>query len=426
MALIRPLRAVRYDPSLVDLAACLAPPYDVISDEERERLYARDLRNIVRIDYGLDHADDVPGSCDRYTRAQEQLDSWISLGVLRRDPRPAIYVLEHEFAADGRRDCRRGIFALARALPWERSDVLPHERTLRGPREDRLRLMRATRTQTSAVFCLYDRAPGLAGVLEASRERPPAAEVRFPGETGEEGLRLSIIDEPGDLAAATEALAAARLYIADGHHRFETAAAYAAERRAAEPGAGEDADFAWTLLHLSAADDPAVRVLATHRLVRPGLGVPATLAELVPRLDPGFEIIAQPSLVAALAAAETVAGDRHAVAVGAADGAALLVAARPAGAAPRDRLDVSAVQERILVHACGLDRERISAGALGYTRHAEEAAEAVGSGRAALAVCLRPCSTREMIDVSDAGEQMPQKSTYFIPKVPTGLVLSPL
>jgi uncharacterized protein (DUF1015 family) len=424
---LAPLRAVRFDPAQVDLGGVLAPPYDVISPEQLEALHARDLRNVVRIDDGRDLPGDRPGVEDRYTRAAGHLRAWLHLGILARDPRPAVYVTDHDFVAeDGSRRTRRGVYLRTPARPWEEAAVLPHERTLRGPKEDRLALMRTTRTQTSAVFCLWDRAPGICEALAAATDRPSDASASTAGEADREDHRLWVVDDPTLRGAVLEALAPARLYIADGHHRFETAAAYAAERRAAEPGAPADADFGMCLLHLCGADDPAIEVLPTHRLVLPRAGVPTTSGDLLARLE--GRLVAEPAagLAEAMAGARRHRESEHAFAVATRDGALLLRAPRRDGGSPRAGLDVSVLQEVVLEGACGLDAEAIAQGALAYARTVEEARASVAAGTAALAVCLNGCTTGEIIAVSDARETMPQKSTYFYPKVPTGLVLSPL
>jgi uncharacterized protein (DUF1015 family) len=422
-----PLRAVRYDPARVDLGAVLAPPYDVISEAQREGLYARDPHNVVRVDFARDEPGDEAGVSDRYTRAAAVLRARLDAGILIRDPRPALYVADHEFvAAGGERRTRRGIYVRTPALPWDEAAVLPHERTLRGPKEDRLRLMRATLTQTSAVFSLWDRAPGIDEALAAATAREPDAEGVTAGEVDSERHRMWVVDDPAGVAAVLEALGPSRLYIADGHHRFETAATYAAERRAAEPGAGTDADLGMTLLHLCAADDPAIEVLPTHRLVRPGPGVPDRVADLLARLDGAFTAEPAASLEAAVAAAAAHRDAEHALAVAGADGAFLLLAPRRGGVSPRAALDVTVLQEVILERGCGLSADAVAGGALSYTRDVPQAEECVAAGSAALAVCLNGCTTAEIIAVSDAHETMPQKSTYFYPKVPTGLVLSPL
>ena len=428
MAVVRPLRGIRFDTAHVDLGSALAPPYDVISDALRTELYGRDLRNIVRIDEGETYADDVTGSNDRYSRARQHLDAWLVLGLLTQDEAPALYVHDHTFTAEaGDRRTRRGLFVRVRALPWGESDVLPHEHTLRGPREDRLRLMRATRAQTSAPFLMWDRAPGLHAILDTAVEGARAETAETPGENGPEEHRLVVIDEPADIAAIVEALAGARLYVADGHHRFETAAAYAQERREAAPGTTAEDGSQWTLAYLCDAADPSLEVLPTHRVVRPAAGLPADGRALAAKLPDGWSAESRPSLQAALGEAAARRGELHAVALVAPDGVQLLTTPRRTTAAsPRDRLDVRVVQDDILGTALGISPEQITAGALGYARHAADAEAEVHAGTAAFALCLVGCTTAEIIDVSDAGEQMPQKSTYFHPKVPTGLVLAPL
>jgi uncharacterized protein (DUF1015 family) len=418
---------VRFDTAHVNVGRALAPPYDVISPEQRERLYGRDLRNIVRIDFGREEPGDVPGVEDVYTRAAGHLRSWLELGVLARDPRDAVYVADHEFTTeDGERRTRRGIYARTPALPWDRAAVLPHERTLRGPKEDRLALMRATRMQTSAVFCLWDSAPGIDEALSTATGRDPDVEAWTRGEVDKERHLLWVVDDPAQLGAVLEALGPSRLYIADGHHRFETAATYAEERRAAEPDAPADAGFAMTLIHLCAAGDPAIEVLPTHRLVRPAPGVPDRVADLAARLGGAFTAEPAADLAEAVAAARRHRDADHALAVAGQDGAFLLRTPRRPTGSPRAALDVTVLQEVVLERGCGLDADAVAHGALGYTRSVVEAEEAVAAGTAALAICLNGCTTAEIIAVSDAHETMPQKSTYFYPKVPTGLVLSPL
>jgi uncharacterized protein (DUF1015 family) len=427
MAHLRPLRAVRYDTSIVDFGSVLAPPYDVINPAQQQELYARDLRNIVRIDYGAELPGDVADKDDRYTRARGHLDSWLRLGVLRRDDAPALHVTDHEFlGADGRRHVRRGILGRVPARRWEDSEVLPHERTLRGPKQDRLSLMRSTGTQTSAVWVMWDRAPGIAEALAAATGRAPDMEGETAGELDVERLRLWVVSDPRQLAAIDAALEPGRLYIADGHHRFETAAAYAAERRAAEPDAPDDADFAMTLVYASAADDPVLDIWPTHRLLRPAAGLPPSRDDLAARLSgAGFTLEPRDDLAGATAEARARLQTHHAFGVQAPDGAALLTAPRTPAASPSASLDVSVLADRVFA-ALGISADAITGGALAFTRDVAEAERAVGSGEAALAFTTNASTTAEIIAVSDAAEVMPQKSTYFYPKVPTGLVLSPL
>jgi uncharacterized protein (DUF1015 family) len=424
MADVQPLRGIRFNPEVVRLGGVLAPPYDVIDDEQRETLYGRDLRNIVRVDFGNDLPGDTPGSNDRYTRAAEHLEAWLTLGVLIRDSRAAFYVTEHHFVSpEGTDRVRRGLIARVRAAPWAASDLRPHEHTLRGPREDRLALMRATAMQTSPVFAIWQEAGGVADLLDEVAVPPAAAGGRTDGEIGGEKHLLWVVDDDARVAAIHDALLGARLYIADGHHRYETAAAYAAERAA--QGDGPEAESQFALVYLCDAADPGISLLPTHRLLLPRPGVAFSLDDLWMRLEDSWEVERSDSLAAAAASAAAMRQTRHAFAVRARDGVAVLACPRLEAGSPRAALDVVVLQEEVLAPA-GADQVAIREGALAYTRSLDEVDRAVTGGEAVLGFVVNPATPAEMVAVADAAEVMPQKSTYFYPKVPTGLVLSPL
>jgi uncharacterized protein (DUF1015 family) len=423
MAEVQPFRGTRYNPEHVKLGGVLAPPYDVITAQQRDELYGRDMRNIVRIDYGITYPSDVDGVDDQCTRASSFLTSWLELGILVRDTPPGFYVVDHHFRhPEGGERRRRGVLATVGARPWESSDLRPHERTLRGPKADRLALMRATRAQTSPVFAVWTGAAGIAETLEAVATGDALLGGRIDGEIASEKLLLWRVADPSHIASIATALEHAALYIADGHHRYETAAAYAAERRAAEPDAPDDAPFERSLVYLTAADDPGITILPTHRLVRPGPGIAFSLDDLWARLDDAYETVPAADGRSALAGAASMHETHHAFAVVAHDGAAVLRRPHRAGGSPRDRLDVAVLETEVLGPA-GVSRDMISGGALGYTRDADELDAAVRRGEATLAFGVSPVSAGEVIAVADAGETMPQKSTYFYPKVPTGLAL---
>ncbi|MBJ7594563.1 MAG: DUF1015 domain-containing protein [Candidatus Dormibacteraeota bacterium] len=424
MADVRPLRGIHFNPDLVHLGGVLAPPYDVIDDAQREELYGRDLRNIVRIDFGRQLPGDEPGVSDRYTRAAEHLAAWLSIGVLVRDPEPSFYVTEHRFPApDGSDRVRRGLIARVRATAWEDSDLRPHEHTLRGPKEDRLALMRATSTQTSPVFAVWQGAAEMDALLAGAAGGRGLLGGRIDGEIGSEKHLLWVVNDPPQVHAIEEALRGARLYIADGHHRYETAAAYAAERAAA--GDEPDADSQFALVYLADANDPGISLLPTHRLLLSRAGAAFSLDDLWMRLDDGWDVAPSDDLAAAGAAAAAQRDGHHAFAVRARDGAAVLSRPRSSGRGACAALDVVVLQDQVLGPA-GADGAAIREGALAYTRSLPEVDRAVAAGEAVLGFGVNPATTAEMIAVADAGEVMPQKSTYFYPKVPTGLVLSPL
>jgi uncharacterized protein (DUF1015 family) len=423
MAAVQPFNGTRYSPEHVKLGGVLAPPYDVISDAKRDELYGRDMRNIVRIDYGERYPDDVDGINDVYTRATSFLRSWRELGVLVRDDPPGFYVVDHHFPRpDGTQRRRRGLLGTVGATAWERSDLRPHERTLRGPKQDRLALLRATRAQTSPVFAMWKHAHGIDEILAGFATGSALLGGRIDGEIGSEKLLIWRVSEPAHVAAIAGSLAGASLYVADGHHRYETAAAYAHERRAAEPGAPRDAPFERSLVYLAAADDPGITILPTHRLVRPGPGIAFSLDDLRARLDDVYETEPAPDAAAALTTAAAARATHHAFAVVAPDGAAVVRRARDARGSPRDRLDV-AVLEREVLGPAGVSAAAIGGGALTYTRDPAALDAAVRSGEAILGFGVAAVTTDEVVAVADAGETMPQKSTYFYPKVPTGLAL---
>ena len=423
MAIVLPFEGTRYNPEHVKLGGVLAPPYDVITDAQREELYGRDLRNIVRIDYGVSYPNDVEGVDDRYTRAASFLASWLDLGVLVRDVPASFYVVDHHFQhPDGTRRMRRGVLGTVAATPWEASDLRPHERTLRGPKLDRLALLRATRAQTSPVFAVWTDADGIAETLDGVAIGDALLGGRIDGEIASEKLLLWRVADQKQVEAIERAVRGAALYVADGHHRYETAAAYAAERRDADADAPPGARWERCLVYLAAADDPGITILPTHRLVRPGPGIAFSLDDLWARLDDVYEAVPAADGRAALAAAASMHSTHHAFAVVAHDGAAVLRRPRRGEGSPRDRLDVAVLEAEVLGPA-GVSRDMISGGALAYTRDPGELDAAVTRGEAILAFGVLPVSTDEVIAVAGAGETMPQKSTYFYPKVPTGLAL---
>jgi uncharacterized protein (DUF1015 family) len=423
MATVLPFEGTRYNPEHVKLGGVLAPPYDVISDAKREELYGRDMRNIVRIDYGVSYPDDVEGVDDRYTRASSFLVSWLELGVLVRDDPASFYVVDHHFQhPDGTQRRRRGLLGTVAATAWESSDLRPHERTMHGPKADRLALLRATRAQTSPVFAVWTDAGGIAETLDGAATGNALLGGRIDGEIGSEKLLLWRVANPERVAAIEQALRGAALYVADGHHRYETAAAYAAERRAADVAAPPGAPFERCLVYLAAAVDPGITILPTHRLVQRAPGIAFSLDDLWARLDDVYETVPAADGRAALAAAASMHTTHHAFAVVAHDGAAVLRRPRHDDGSPRERLDVAVLETEVLGPA-GVSRDMISGGALTYTRDPDDLDAAVLNGEAILAFGVSPVSTDEVIAVAGAGETMPQKSTYFYPKVPTGLAL---
>ncbi|MEO8631967.1 MAG: DUF1015 domain-containing protein [Chloroflexota bacterium] len=390
MAEFIPFRGFGYDPSIAGpLSSQICPPYDVIDEKERERLYARSPYNFVRIEFPKDGPD------DRYARAASDLSDWIRREVLRRDGRDSFYLHEHEFEVAGRRFERRGIFGALRLYPQSDGVVLPHELTFPKAKADRLELLRASRANTSPVFGMFADEHGL---MRSLGEAPltPAGDTTI----GAERHRLQRIDDPATIGQIASALSDRRVYIADGHHRYETALNYLAELVDVGPKAPER----YTLAFLCALDDPGLRIFATHRVVRGGDdALEAAIARSFDfgEIDRGALGDIQPGIVVAR------------------DGVFRSLTMRPTvdlSALPKawQNLPV-AIAEELLV------RPAREAGAEITYEHDLERAIAAGT-----AILLRAVEPSTLQRIADAGERMPQKTTYFFPKVPAGLVVRTL
>ena len=275
MADVQPLEAIRYAPD-VNLARVVCPPFDTIAPKEQRRLYGRSPHNAVRLE--------LPKGGDPYKAAAKTLRQWLNKGTLVRDEGLAFYAYQQEFAHGGESYRRRLLFGRLRLEPWDSGAVLPHERTFRGPKEDRLKLLRSLRLNTSPIFLVYpDSQQRVAPLVARAAGVEPT--VQFSDEDGS-AHSLWRIDDPHVVATISRGLQSEKLYVADGHHRYETALAYSEERQA---GDGRES---FVLVVLAAADDPGLLVLPIHRLVDVDLPVENAL-EL---LDTLFEVESRPSL----------------------------------------------------------------------------------------------------------------------------------
>jgi len=424
MAVIKPFRPLRYAPAVVgDLAQVVAPPYDVISATYRDRLYHRSPYNVVRVILN-------PAS-DPYAAAAGELAAWQRGGALVRDAAPAVcFYVENFRLPDGSARERAGIMAAVRLEAFSTGRIRPHERTFARAKEDRMRLLRACRTNLSPIFGLYagrphalDPARGIAAV------RPP--DIDLHDDAGERH-RVWFVTETPAIDAIAAALADAELVIADGHHRYETALAYRDELHAAgqrDPEAPHD----FILMYLTSINDPGLVILPTHRVLHQ---LPTgNLTDLTGRLRPWFRLqmfppTAQPEFMTAVRAGHgrfgLVLRDHESfILASIADEAG--VASCLASLAPAVRaLDVAMLDTVVLRRLVGIDcTAEAQAGRLTYTHDESSALEAVAAGAAA-AFLINPPSIAEVVAVCAAGETMPEKSTYFFPKLLSGLVFRPL
>ena len=389
VAEVRAFPGLRYDDHVAGpLSDLICPPYDVISDDDRRRLLARNERNFVRIEL----PDPKP---EGYAAAARYLREWRAGGVLRTDP-PSLYLHEHDFTLGGARATRRGVFVALRLYGAGENVVLPHERTFPKAKADRLDLLRATRTNTSPIFGMI--AGAAMRPLDGARSTP-AGDARL----GDDAHRLRRLDDPAALGAFVEAMRGERVYIADGHHRYETALTYANERRAPE---GSPERF--VLSYLCALDDPGLRILGTHRVVtggRAALDTAVALSFTATEIDPTTMERERPGIV--------IARDD------------VLMRLEPRADADRTALPSAwrdlpvAIAEELLL------RQARDAGAeIAYEHDTGRAIARARGG--SVAVLVRAVEPHTLRAVADAGERLPQKTTYFYPKVPTALVVRSL
>jgi uncharacterized protein (DUF1015 family) len=417
MADIQPLRALHYDQTLVGpLADVTSPPYDVIDAEQREELLKRSPFNVVAVDL-------PKGEPDPYATAGELFEAWQLQGVVVRDPEPSLWAHTQAYTGpDGQTRIRQGFFCRVRIEGYGPGRVRPHERTHPGPKEDRLRLMRATRANLSPIFSLFSDPAGAAWkALEPATETEPWGEVTDGDGTNHKLWRTS---DPEAIAAVQEATRDVELLIADGHHRYETANTYAEEL-------GGDGEHRYVLMCLVALEDPGLTVFPTHRLVG-GLDRERQEA-LREALRRDFEIVEVPL---EQIAPEPGLGPLQ---LGYIDShhqqpyrlmlkdQAIADAALPGFSEAYRSLDTGVLEALLLKGALGLSDEDISHfNGLFYARSTEEALAMVRSGEYDAAFLMRPPPVSQVRDVAASGENMPPKSTFFYPKLLTGLLFNPL
>jgi uncharacterized protein (DUF1015 family) len=423
MAEMVPFRGLRYGPQVEGgLSGVIAPPYDVISPQQQEALYRRSPYNVIRLEYGREPAP------ERYAAAARALADWRSDGIaLRAEERPALYRYTQRFEHGGRTYQRTALIGRVKLEPIEAGVIRPHEYTMAKPKEDRLALLRATRTNISPVYSLVDDADGsFRRALTAAPTADRAVGEDLVGQSHE----IEVIVDDAAIAALVRGLRDRPLYIADGHHRYETALAYQAERP-------DDPAAAYVLMAVSAADDPGLLILPIHRLVRPrsqGGDFEGGLSRLFDIEDAGA--LDDAGAVARLAGDLRASSEELTLgALGLRSGRALRLRLRdraaveagmPAERAPAwKQLAVNVLQFGVLEPLLGIDAGALVSGEyVEFTEDAAEAAEAVRRGHARLAFLVPATRPDELIAVADAGDRMPQKSTYFYPKLGTGLVLN--
>ncbi|MBI3735794.1 DUF1015 domain-containing protein [Candidatus Sumerlaeota bacterium] len=441
MAEIKPFIASRYAPPLrAELDKLLTPPYDVITPAMQEAFYTAHPKNLVRVDFGKE----APGDNEtenKYARSARTWAEWNDDGTIVPDPRPAIYVYEQEFDLPGRgQRKRRGFFAAVKLEDFSEGGIRAHEHTFAGPKADRLNLMRATNTNLSPIFCIYDDSERNADRLIAK-----AIEGSTPVETAIDGIthRLWTVDDPEAAAEIVAAMKPHRLYIADGHHRYETSLNYRAEMREKSGKTGGEEPFDYTLMFLANTHDEGLEILPTHRVLSKRSCDNINIERVLKRLSTDFEVIDMDEEIADPAkAAQTLTERLEEAGRGGVSYVLLLPENRaylltihkdadPDKLIPGKEiaravkaLDVTLLHRYIIQHVW-LDnpKEELDDADVTYVKDASEAIRLVLSGSHGAGFLLNPTKIEQVIQIAGLGMRMPHKSTFFYPKIITGLVI---
>ncbi len=421
MAEIRPFRALRFNTEKAgDIAELVCPPYDIISEEQRLAYLSKNPDNIIRLE--------LPKGDDPYNEAGKTLRTWLDEGILRQDDKEGVYIYEEEFTVNGLHTRFKGCIVRVKLEEFSKGIVLPHEETLSKAKEDRFNLMKATGCNFSQIYSLYnDPQHEITKKLDELSADQPVNEL-----TDGDGVthRLWIVTDPEETSFISKAFADKKLYIADGHHRYETALNYRNYCRENGIATGEE-DY--IMMMLVDMEHDGLVVLPTHRLVR-------DLKDFDPDklLDDSreyFDLIQKKDIASAdkklrklydegkKAFAFYCGGEDYTILVLKDD--SILEELLPDKSPAYRGLDVSVLHTLVLERLLGIDKENMAKQInLTYVKQLDEAVSAVTSGKAQCAFILNPTRVSEIRDVAAAGEKMPQKSTYFYPKLITGLVMN--
>ena len=409
-----PFRALRFTEKAGSIKNCVCPPYDIVSQSERAGLAAKNEHNLIRLE--------LPEGENRYEAAGALLREWTDDGILAQDKEESLYVYREEFRVSGKRYALTGFLCRLKLCEFSERVVLPHEETLSKAKQDRFELMKATNCNFSPIYSLYDGAgTGVSEILAKTAGTEPV--YRF---TDEEAVTHTMwrLTDRREIAAIQAALRGRQAFIADGHHRYETALNY--RRHVREEGA--DVDAGSVMMMLVDMEDKGLVVFPTHRMI---VDMPVNTAEVAEKCSEYFDISSS-SLINVKRKLAT-AGKECVFAMYTGGENALVFRLRPEArglnidgrSQAYSALDVSVLHKYVLEGTLGIDRENMARQVnLRYTRSAREAVNAVRTGRASAAFIINPTRVSQIKDVALAGDKMPQKSTYFYPKLKTGLVMN--
>ncbi len=437
MATIAPFRGVVFNQAKAGaLAELVCPPYDIISHDQQQALYRRNAHNVIRLEYGLESPGDTE-SDNRYSRAAATFEDWSRAGILRRDEEPAFYVYEMEYRTGGKTRKLRGFICLVRIEDYDAGVVRPHETTLSGPKTDRLNLLRACKASFSQVFSLFSDPRGTVAAVLGKTAGRPAMEV-----SAADGVvhRIWPLTDQAALDLVTDALRDQQIFIADGHHRYDTALNYRNERRKAAAGFTGQEGFNFLPMFLARIEDPGLTILPAHRAL-------FNLEDFHPRkfeedlnryfdieridFDKRSEAADRRTVLETLAhrADHThifgmrVKGE-HSYYLLTLRSESDMENIVPGKSAAYRGLDVSILHHLIIDRLLGIKMETHKLGLnIEYIKDADEAIKRVADGDVDVVFLMNPTKVSEVRDVAATGERMPQKATYFYPKLLTGLVM---
>ncbi len=457
---VRPFRALHYDPAKVpDIGLCLSQPYDVISPEQQEAYYRQAEQNVIRLILGREE----PGDDDarnRYTRARDQLAAWREQGVLRATARPSFWVYEQEFDPQGGpphhlpgvgRKKVKGFIGAVRLRDYEERRILPHEKVLKGPLEDRIRLTETTNTQFEYIWSLYqDKAYVIDNILDESEkdapiidyhEQPLGESTEYRGAVRHRMWRLT---DPDRCEIMRRTIGRLKIYIADGHHRYQTMLTIRDRMRARFPEAGPDAPWEFIMMFLVNSEHEGLTILPTHRMLhnirveslyRLGVSILEHFHVKKYVFRDGDEATVRHRWLRDLADVEP--GDHR---IGAyivnttgyylitlKDEEAYEELVRLDFSSEWKLLDVNILNSLVLEQILGITEEELNLStSIAYTKDLGEALDRVRSGEMQVALILNPTALRDVITIAENGEKMPRKSTHFYPKPVSGLVFYPM
>jgi len=445
---VLPFRALHYDPAKVpDIGLCLSQPYDVISPAQQERYYRQHEHNIIRLILNRESpGDDERGN--RYTRARDLLGQWRRQGALTHTERPSFWVYEQEFDIPeiGRKKVK-GFIGLVRLQDYESRKILPHEKVMTRPLEDRIRLTRATGTQFEYIWSLYrDKAYVIDNILDGAEREAPIVDF-YEGETLVRH-RMWRLADPHPCEIIRRTMQRLKIYIADGHHRYQAMLTFRDEMRRAHPQAGPDAPWEFIMMFLTNSEHEGLTILPTHRILR-DLGLRRkTLSELHLAIlehfhvksysfgnHSGGEEEARRRWLRDLRDSEAgvhkfgalIAGMSRYFLITLKDAEAYEEMVELDNTSVWKQLDVNILNTLVLNRIIGLTEEELASQAnVEYTKDVDAALEAVRSGSAQVALILNSTRLEDVITIAENGERMPRKSTHFYPKPLSGLVLFPM